>query len=224
MVPIAQSDRPEVRPRGRCPEWPAGLVPYRIVFDWAFRPIATAYRLRVEGREHLPKAGGLVVSANQLSNVDSWLVAAAVRPRPVQYMGKAELFRGPIVPLARSLGVFPVVRGAADRGALQEAVRRASGGGVVGIFIEGTRRRKGLWKRHVARPHEGPAWVALRAGVPLVPVAIHGSDRLLGLRRLSVTIGAPVACADLIGLPAREARRELTRRLWDAIAELEAPS
>jgi 1-acyl-sn-glycerol-3-phosphate acyltransferase len=198
----------------------AELIPFRIVFDWGFRPIAAAYRLRVVGREHLPKTGGLVVSANQLSNVDSWLVAAAVRPRPVHYMGKAELFRGPIGALARSLGVFPVRRGQIDREALGEAVRHAGDGEVVGIFIEGTRRRKGFRKRHVARPHDGPAWVALRAGVPLIPIAIQGSDRLLRFRRLVVTIGAPVDCADLAELPAREARRALTSRLWHAIAAL----
>ncbi len=151
---------------------------YRAAFRWPLRPLAMVYRLRIVGAERLPRTGGCVVSSNQFSNIDSWLVAAAIAPRPVRFMGKAELFRGPFARARGAVGVFGV-----DRAAVNCAVDLAGGGEVVGIFIEGTRRRKGLRKRRVARPHDGPAWVALRAGVPLVPVAIAGTDRLLSRRR-----------------------------------------
>ena len=194
---------------------------YRAVFRVGFFPVAGLFRLRVFGRDNVPSCGGVVVSANQLSNVDAWLVAWALWPRPVHFMGKAELFRRPFRRLLRALHVFPVARDGIARSALEEAVARVSGGAAVGIFVEGTRRRKGFRKRRHPRPHDGAAWVALRAGVPLVPVAITGTDRLWRLRRWTVKVGEPIVVADLGRVTARQARGVLTGRLSATIAALE---
>jgi 1-acyl-sn-glycerol-3-phosphate acyltransferase len=86
---------------------------------------------------------------------------------------------------------------------------------VVAMFPEGTRRRKGLVKRFQPRPRTGAARIALEAGVPLVPAAIKGTDRLLLLGPLRVAYGPPV---DIDGLDAQQA----TERLMAAIEELEA--
>ncbi len=91
------------------------------------------------------------------------------------------------------------------------------------MFPEGTRRRKGLVKRHEARPRSGAARIALEAGVPLVPAAVAGTDRLLRLGPLRVAYGAPVEIDDLRGREdVREASQEATDRLMERIAELEA--
>jgi 1-acyl-sn-glycerol-3-phosphate acyltransferase len=88
------------------------------------------------------------------------------------------------------------------------------------MFPEGTRRKKGLRKKYEARAHTGAARIALEAGVPLVPVAIVGTDRLGRLAQLRVAYGAPVPLADLG--PSDDAAQVATERLMAAIRELEA--
>jgi 1-acyl-sn-glycerol-3-phosphate acyltransferase len=90
------------------------------------------------------------------------------------------------------------------------------------MFPEGTRRTKGLVKRFEARPRSGAARIALEAGVPLVPAAVHGTDKLTRFGRLSVAYGAPVDLDDLRGLDVAEAAQVATERLMARIAELEA--
>jgi 1-acyl-sn-glycerol-3-phosphate acyltransferase len=94
-------------------------------------------------------------------------------------------------------------------------------GDVVAMFPEGTRRSKGLVKKHQHRPRTGSARIALTAGVPLVPAAIKGTDRLARLAKLRVVYGEPIPVADLAGLPRREAAKVATERLMTSIRELE---
>jgi 1-acyl-sn-glycerol-3-phosphate acyltransferase len=119
-------------------------------------------------------------------------------------------------------GAFPVHRGLADVEAVETAVRLAREGNVVVMFPEGTRRSKGLVKRHQARPRSGAARIALSAGVPLVPAAVAGTDRLLTLGPVRVSYGTPVDIDDLRGSDdIRRASQEATERLMTRIAELE---
>ena len=91
------------------------------------------------------------------------------------------------------------------------------------MFPEGTRRTKGLLKKREARPRTGAARIALEAGVPLVPGAVAGTDRLLRFARLRVVYGSPVDIDDLRGSDdVRAASQEATDRLMARIAELEA--
>jgi 1-acyl-sn-glycerol-3-phosphate acyltransferase len=90
------------------------------------------------------------------------------------------------------------------------------------MFPEGTRRRKGLLKTREARPRSGAARIALEAGVPLVPAAVSGTDRLLRLGKLRVAYGAPVDIDDLRGHDIAEAAQEATVRLMARIEELES--
>jgi 1-acyl-sn-glycerol-3-phosphate acyltransferase len=93
---------------------------------------------------------------------------------------------------------------------------------VVAIFPEGTRRRKGLVKKHRARPRTGAVRVALEAGVPLVPAAIAGTDRITRLGPVRVAYGPPVELDDLRdGRDMREAAQIGTDRLMAAIGVLE---
>ena len=92
-------------------------------------------------------------------------------------MAKAELFRIPVLGfLIRELGAFPVQRGAADRSAIRRALRILNDGGVVGVFPEGTRNRRG----EVLNPQGGAALIALKAGVPVLPAAIWGTANIDG--------------------------------------------
>ena len=90
------------------------------------------------------------------------------------------------------------------------------------MFPEGTRRTKGLRKKHQPRPHSGTARIALGAGAPLVPAAISGMDRLSRLGPVRVLFGPPIPFDDLQGLDTRAAAQEATRRLWAEIGRLEA--
>ena len=181
------------------------------------------YRLRVQGRENLPSEGGCVLACNHVSSFDPWPLAMPLWPtRYLRFMAKSELYWFPLTLVLRNVGAFPVHRGQRDTVAIDTAVGLARAGHVVAMFPEGTRRTKGLVKRHEARPRSGAARIALEAGVPLVPAAVKGTDRLTRLGALRVAYGAPIAIDDLRGLEIGEAAREATSRLMERILELEA--
>ena len=180
------------------------------------------FRLRATGTEHLPREGGYVLSPNHVSNLDPWPLGLPLFPkRQIRFMAKAELFKSPLWPILKFGGAFPVRRGEGDTVAIETAIRLAREGEVVAIFPEGTRRTKGLVKKHQARAHTGAARVAMEAGVPLIPAAIAGTDRISRLGPLRVAYGAPVELDDLHNRDPREAAQIGTDRLMAAIAELE---
>jgi 1-acyl-sn-glycerol-3-phosphate acyltransferase len=113
-----------------------------------------------------------------------------------------------------------VRHGERDTVALETAIELCREGHVVVMFPEGTRRKKGMRKKWEARAHTGAARIALDAGVPLVPAAIVGTDRLGRLAQLRVAYGAPIPLEDLDGR--EDAAQVATDRLMTAIAELEA--
>src|SRR5437868_13074173 len=182
-----------------------------------------AYRLRARGIENLPAEGGFVLACNHVSSFDPWPLGMPLWPRRfLRFMAKSELYWFPLGKLIDAAGAFPVHRGQQDTVAIETAVRLAREGNVVAMFPEGTRRTKGLVKRFEARPRSGAARIALEAGVPLVPAAVRGMDKLLRFGRLSVAYGAPVEIDDLRGGDVAEAAHEATVRLMARIAELEA--
>jgi 1-acyl-sn-glycerol-3-phosphate acyltransferase len=177
------------------------------------------YRLHARGRENLPAEGGYVLACNHVSSFDPWPLGLPLWPRrQLRFMAKSELYWFPLSLVIDAAGAFPVRRGQHDVEAIETAVRLAREGEVIAMFPEGTRRTKGLVKRFEARPRSGAARIALEAGVPLVPAAVRGTDKLLRLERLRVAYGKPVEIGDL-GL---DDAQEATARLMTAIAELEA--
>jgi 1-acyl-sn-glycerol-3-phosphate acyltransferase len=180
------------------------------------------YRLRARGQENLPE-GGCVLACNHVSSLDPWVLGMPLWPkRFLRFMAKSELYWWPLTLVLNRVGAFPVRRGQRDVIAIETAVRLAREGHVVTMFPEGTRRTKGLVKRFEARPRSGAARIALEAGVPLVPAALKGTDKLTRFGRLSVAYGAPVELDDLRGREFGEAATEATERLMGRIAELEA--
>jgi len=180
------------------------------------------FRERVQGLEQLPE-GGFVLAPNHVSNLDPWPLGMPLWPhRQLNWMAKSELYKPVIGTLISWGGAFPVRRGERDEAAIETAVERVQAGEVVVIFPEGTRKEKGLVKKYESRPRTGAARVALRAGAPLVPAAIGGTDRILRLGPLRVAYGAPVDLSGLDGDDERAAAREATTRLMAEIEKLKA--
>ncbi len=197
----------------------AALVP---VSQLAFRPV-------VEGREHVPRQGPVILAANHLSFVDSFLIPL-VAPRQVAFLAKAEYFTRPGVrgrltsSTLRGLGAVAVPRG--DHRAAQAALETALGvlneGRAFGIHPEGSRSRDG----RLYRGRTGVAWLALASGAPVVPVALLGTERIqpVGARlprpgRVTVRFGAPLHFAAPAGNAGR-ARREATDQIMAEIQNL----
>jgi 1-acyl-sn-glycerol-3-phosphate acyltransferase len=172
--------------------------------------------------ENVPDGSGCVVASNHVSSFDPWPLGLPIWPRvQLRFMAKSELYWWPLTLVLNGAGAFPVRRGQRDVAAIDTAVRLAREGHAVAMFPEGTRRRKGLVKRHEARPRSGAARIALEAGVPLVPAAVSGTDRLLRFGKLRVSYGAPIDIDDLRGRELGEAAHEATERLMTKILELE---
>ena len=179
------------------------------------------YRLPAEGRENLPAEGGYVLAANHISNLDPWPLGLPLWPKSfLRFMAKSELYWWPLNRLITAGGGFPVRRGERDVEAMNKAVDLVRAGHVVAMFPHGTRQRKGLVKRYQPKAHTGAARIALEAGVPLVPAAISGTDRLSKLGPLRVRYGEPIPLDDLKGQDPAVAAREATDRLMAEIERL----
>jgi len=168
---------------------------------WAFRAaFVPLMRLDVRGIENVPRRGPLIVASNHLHNFDPEVVGAVI-PRTTFIMAKKELFTVPIVGgFIHFFGAFPIDRGAADRVALRYAVHLVEDGNSLLMFPEGTRSLTG----RIERVLPGAAFVALRTGAPILPVAVTGTETLpfdekaaasghrrRGRARVTMTIGTP---------------------------------
>jgi 1-acyl-sn-glycerol-3-phosphate acyltransferase len=197
---------------------------YQVVAVLSWPVLYGPFRLCARGRENLPTGGGYVLACNHLSSIDPWPLGLPLWPRRwLRFMAKSELYWWPLRLLLDRAGAFKVRRGLGDLEAIETAVQLAREGHVIAMFPEGTRRSKGLVKKHQARPRSGAARIALEAGVPLVPAAVAGTDRLLALGPLRISYGTPVEIDDLrASHDIRLASQEATERLMARIAELEA--
>lgn len=145
--------------------------------------------LEVIGLEHIPPSSGAVVAGNHTTWFDPFAIAMAIR-RPVHFMGKAELFKSPIIGwLLHRVHVFPVKRGLADRDAIRTAQERVSGGELLGIFPEGT-RNKG--DNELLPLQGGAALISLKTGVPVIPVIVSRVKPFRFRRPIQVIIGPAI--------------------------------
>ena len=197
---------------------------YQVVAVLSWPVLYGLFRLRARGRENLPATGGYVLACNHISSLDPWPLGLPLWPRRwLRFMAKSELYWWPLSLVLNGAGAFKIRRGLGDREAIETAIQLSRGGHVVAMFPEGTRRAKGLVKKHEARPRSGAARIALEAGVPLVPAAVAGTDRLLRLGPLRIVYGPPIEIDDLRASDdARGASQEATDRLMARITELEA--
>ncbi len=140
----------------------------------AFPLLSLVSRIRLRGQYNVPKHGPFLIAANHLSWTDIPLVPLLL-PGKVVYMAKEEYFNSRLAWLVRFMGAFPVKRGEGDRQALRAAEEQLKKGNVVVLFPEGTRSKS----KTMAKGHAGLGMIALRSGVPVVPVAIWGSEKVL---------------------------------------------
>jgi 1-acyl-sn-glycerol-3-phosphate acyltransferase len=187
-------------------------------------PVARAFtRLRVYGRERVPREGGLVLAINHFSWIDPAAFGAAC-PRTVYYMAKAEAHRVPgLGELIRAFGTFSVRRGESDRDAVRQMREVVRDGHALGLFVEGTRQRSG--EPGEVRP--GASMVAVQEAVPVVCGAVHGSQtwRVGNFHPVSVAWSEPMLFDGLprTGKGYREGSAEIARelrKLWEWLVEV----
>ena len=172
------------------------------------------------GRQNMPEKGPMIIASNHLSWADIPLIPAYLEPKVV-YMGKEETFQGKMGWLVRFLGAFPVKRGEADRQSLRTAEEQLKAGRILGIFPEGTRSRI----RKLGKAHSGLGMIALRSGVPVVPVAIYGSEKAFKKfrPRITITYGEPMLLAPKGKKTTREDIDEVTEQVMLRIASMLPP-
>lgn len=195
------------------------------------RPLThVIYRPTITGADLVPRRGGVILASNHLSFIDSFTIPLAA-PRKVHFLAKSDYFTGVGVggrirrELFETIGAIPVDRESprAAQESLDAGLDVLRDGGAFGIYPEGTRSRDG----RLYRGRTGVAWLALTAGVPVVPVGLAGTQdiqpigaRLPRLAKVHIAFGAPIHPESYAALPAGRARRELTDEVMDAIAEL----
>ena len=190
----------------------------------------------VQGLEHVPRRGPVILAVNHISNADPVVVGAwitdALRRRRIHWLGKRELFTWPVVGwLAAHGGIHPVDRDSADIEAFRLATKILDNGYVLLVFPEGTRSPTG----ELQEAKDGVAMLALRTGAPIVPVGVNNTDavwrkgRKLPLpfprRRVTVRIGIPFRVQDVIpeDVGRREAKGLATTVIMGRIAALLDP-
>ena len=190
----------------------------------------TIWRPTITGTENVPRSGGVILASNHLSFIDSFAIPIAA-PRTVSFLAKSDYFTGEGMGGTIRRGFFeaidaiPVDRHSsrAAQESLDAALEVLRAGRAFGIYPEGTRSRDG----RLYRGRSGVAWLAITAGVPVVPVGLIGTDevqpvgeRFPSLAKVTVSFGRPIRPEPYAGLPAGRARRELTAEIMDAIAAL----
>lgn len=170
----------------------------------------------MEGNNTFKDLGGCIVYSNHISLFDPIAVGCFTR-RQIKFMAKEELFRNRAFGflLGKLLGAFPVKRGKADISAIKTAIRILRNGEVLGMFPEGTRSKTG----ELQEAEPGLSMVALRAKVPVVPVAIITNYKLFTL--LTIKIGDPVILEDYYDKKlSMNEHKELSNNLMGKVQEL----
>ncbi len=152
-------------------------------------------RMKVIGRDNIPPTGGVMIAGNHVSYLDPPLVGSGC-VRMIYFMAESGLFKNPIFgKMMYSWGAFPVNRGGVDRQAMKKAEELLKEGKAVSMFLEGTRSRTGI----LQPPQDGVAMLAVRANVPIVPVACIGTDivmpcesKKIKFHQITVVYGKPI--------------------------------
>jgi len=190
------------------------------------------FRPTIVGRRNVPRRGGVLLASNHLAFLDS-VVITLVAIRPVRFMVKDDYFSRPGLrgwvtkTFFRSIGAVPVHRGGghAAQEALDAGLQVLRDGDAFSIYPEGTRSLDG----RLYKGRTGVAWLALSAGVPIVPVAIRGTDELqpdggsrfrIRPRTVRVEFGAPMDVSGIGPASSGRARREVTDAVMREIASM----
>lgn len=179
--------------------------------------IMLLFWLRRVGREHIPRSGAVLLAPNHRSFLDPWVIGVCLK-RPAFFVAKAELFENRLIGwFLNALGAFPIRRGESDAEAMSTARILLERGNALMIFPEGTRIRSGP----LAKPKRGIGRLALQTGAPVVPVAVHGTERarrrfVIRPCKVRVRAGRPLTFP-LVEDPSPHLAAEVTARIWPCV-------
>lgn len=148
------------------------------------------FRLEISGTENIPQNGPVVIASNHLSLLDPPIIGVAAT-RKIHFMAKQELFVPVLGSIYRSLGAFPVRRGAADRNAIKYGIDLLLADKVLAIFPEGTRSKNG----QLGKAEPGALMMAGKARAVIVPTAVSGTNLCSSGRiwpKVKVKFGKPI--------------------------------
>ncbi len=200
-----------VRDRG------VNMVLYRVVRFFLLPFFLVYFRLERVGREHVPTDGPIIFASNHRSFLDPFIIGAMTK-RPLFYVAKKELFRKPLQGwFLNSLGAIPVDRGQSDAQMLETARGLLGRGDSLVIFPEGTRIRPGA----LGRPKRGVGRMALETGVPIVPIALIGTEDVrrgwrIRPHKISIRAGNALVFPHTEN-PSQELAVEVTNRIWPRV-------
>jgi 1-acyl-sn-glycerol-3-phosphate acyltransferase len=213
--PAEYFDRFHERARTHEPDWMYDLA--RMIVT---PPCLLVYRLRAIGVEHVPRTGPVILAPNHFSQWDHFFAGAFLRRR-VRFMAKSQLFSNPLIEfIFLHGGAFPIRRGYQDEEAFKTAFTILERGGCMLMYPEGGRSRTG----GLREPRPGVGRIALQTGVPVVPVAIHGSLGVRKWRKLrfpkaTVHYGEPMTF-EVVPEPTREQQLEVATQIFERVREL----
>lgn len=148
--------------------------------------ISSLYKVEYVGLENIPAQGGLIIASNHINALDPVFIALGVKERQIHFMGKKELFEKPVIrDVLKAANGFPIVRGGADKEALDYAINVAKEGKILGIFPEGTRSKD----YKPARAKSGVALIAKEAKADVLPVSIYNCDNMKRGTKLTIRFG-----------------------------------
>lgn len=201
--------------RAHDPTWVYEAV--RLITTW----ISLPYRARAISVANVPASGPFIVAPNHFSNMDHFFAAIHI-PRRIRFMAKSQMFGQNAVLdyIYKYGGVFPVRRGHHDEEAFKTAHAILERGGGVLMYAEGGRSRTG--RLGEAKP--GVGRLALEAGVPVIPVAIHGSQGVRRWKRMSfpkvtVQYGEPMRF-DPVAEPTKEQQLAASEQVFEQVKSM----
>ncbi|ELS03006.1 1-acyl-sn-glycerol-3-phosphate acyltransferase [Xenococcus sp. PCC 7305] len=185
----------------------ASLVLYHLLKWPVVSPLLhTYFRANIYGAAHVPKSGAAIAVSNHASYFDPPIISNCIG-RPVAFMAKQELFEIPVFKNAIELyGAYPVNRSISDRSAIRSTMQALESGWIAGIFLQGTRTKDGK----ITNPKSGAALIAAKAQVPLIPISLWGTERILSGSSVPKPIPLTIRIGDLIAPPQSTKREELT--------------
>ena len=183
-------------------------------------PTLLIWRVRAIGVENVPKAGPLVLAPNHFSQMDHFFVGVYLR-RKIRFMAKSQLFGPPVLTyIYKHGGVFPIRRGHADEEAFETVRQLLDQEEMLLVYAEGGRSRS----QELGQPKPGIGRIALESGVPIVPVAIKGSERARQWKKLrfpktTVQFGEPLTFP-VEQSPSRERQLEIATEVFGRVREM----
>lgn len=191
---------------------------FKIIYLIVWVLLKLLFRIKILGEE-VPKEGGVIIAANHRSYIDPLVIGLCCK-RPIHFVGKEELFSIPLLSwLLRLTDTIPIKRGKPDMKSLRRIIDLIREGRLIGIFPEGTRRRKTADEEAVA--FRGVGLISQKTGAPIYPISISGTDKVfvggilpVRLPRITAVVGKPISSEGEFG---KELQIDISKRTMEAI-------